>query len=381
MKKILAIFPSSILYGKERSNYEVFKIINNSEHLSLSIIANRNASLNLIEMLNEFDTYYISFPTRKGRFRYVKYLYRYILANIYMAFYMLSNRVDCIYLNDEMSIFDFFPCLLCTKAKIIYRIGDAPAFPTLTGYKLNSYMWNTIVNKKVSTIVCISNFIKSEIYKLGRISNNDCVIYNFPPTRKIQRDEEYTFRRGSSLILGYLGRIDNIKGVHILIDAVIRMLDKKMDVVLYLGGDVSVCPDYYSDLYRKVLRSGYNDKIQFLGELNNVSCFFNSIDILCVPTIVQEALGNVIVEAKSNKTPVVVFPSGGMPEIIESGVDGYVCSDKSVESLEDIIALYYYNRKLVELHSENSYMSLSKLGISYDVFKDKWNDIFIKTLQ
>lgn len=381
MKTILALFPSRILYGKERSNYEVFRILNNNTQFSLSIIANKNASAELKKMLHEFETSFITFPSRIGKFRIFKYFCSYVYVNMYMFFYLLRNKVDCIYLNDEMSIFDFFPTLLLTKAKLIYRIGDAPAFPTLTGYKINSFVWNKIINKKVSTIVSISNFIKSEIYKYGRSSINDCVIYNIPPSRKIKNDDKLSFKSDSSLVLGYLGRIDNIKGVHILIDSVISMLNKNKDITLYLAGDISVCPDYYKDLHIKILNSGYEKQIRFLGELNNVDSFFCNIDILCVPTIVQEALGNVVVEAKLNRTPVVVFPSGGMPEIIEHGVDGYVCSEKTAEAIENIIDLYYSDRSLVKLHSENSYISLKKLGIKYELFREKWNNVFIKTLQ
>ena len=154
-----------------------------------------------------------------------------------------------------------------------------------------------------------------------------------------------------------------------------------MDVVWYSAGDISVGPDYYKELRKKVFRNGYEKQIIFLGELNNVASFFDNIDILCVPTIVQEALGNVIVEAKLNKTPVVVFPSGGMPEIVSHGFDGYVCSDMTPESIENIIDLYYENRSLVELHSENSYNSLAKLGIKHEIFKENWLNVFIKTLR
>lgn len=381
MKKIIALFPSTILYGKERSNLEVFRILKNSEHFSLSIIANREASIDLKEMLQDFDTTYLFFPTRKGKLRFLRYFYRYFIVNIYLAFYIMRNKVDCIYLNDEMSVFDFFPILFFTKAKIIYRIGDAPAFPTLTGYKLNSFMWNKIVNNKVSTIVAISNFIKSEIEKYGRDSKNDCVIYNYPPTRKLQNNDKLYFRHDSSLKIGYLGRIDNDKGCHILIDAVINMLNNDKDVSLYIAGSISVSPEYYKEIHNNVKYSGYENRIKFINEINNVVSFFENIDVLCVPTLVQEALGNVILEAKQNRTPVVVFPSGGMPEIIEHGVDGFICTDKTSKSIVEIMNLYCEDKNLIELQSTNSYLSLEKLGIKYEVFQNKWNNVFIETLK
>jgi glycosyltransferase involved in cell wall biosynthesis len=38
-------------------------------------------------------------------------------------------------------------------------------------------------------------------------------------------------------------------------------------------------------------------------------------------------------EAKVAGTPSVVFPSGGLPEMVRHQVDGFICRDKTVDAL------------------------------------------------
>ena len=104
--------------------------------------------------------------------------------------------------------------------------------------------------------------------------------------------------------------------------------------------------------------------------------FFQHIDILCVPSVKQEPLGNVIVEAKKYSTPCVVFPSGGMPELISHKIDGYVCKAQTMDALLEGMDYYIQNKNIISIHSRNSYNSIQQLGIDRITFEKKWCDVF-----
>jgi glycosyltransferase involved in cell wall biosynthesis len=379
-KHILVLFPSINLYGKERSNYEVLKVLKNSDEYNITIIANKNATKELKERFSEFENRYIQIPPRTGTLRILRYAAISIWDNLKLAAYLLSHKVDCIYINNEMSIYDFYPVLKLFSTSIIYRIGDVPAFPTLTGYRINYFMWNSIVNKKASAVVSISNFIKSEIGKYGRRSDLDRVIYNFPPSR----NEKVTIHpkvSSKNLKVGYLGQIVELKGVHVLVEAVLQMAEEGYNIELSLAGSTHVFEDYSRSLKKRIELSPKKGCIHFLEEISEITPFFNSIDILCVPTIWPEALGNVIVEAKQNHTPVVVFPSGGMPELIEEGIDGFICKDKTPESIKEVFLRYINDAELANKQSEKSFESLKRLRINYDDFSKSWLSVFRNSIE
>lgn len=375
-KKILAIFPSIYLYGKERSNIEVFRILDSNPDISLKILANKALAANLKKEIQDFDITYCAFPSRTNtKFRYIKYLYKFIGVNLRTLYYILKMQPEMIYLNNEMSVYDLFPIWLLCKSKLIYRIGDIPAYPSLSGYKLNSYLWNAIVVNRIDTIVSISKFIKNEIEKTGRHSPKDLVIYNFPPFRKGNIIAS-TPAESNTLTIGYLGQIRELKGVHVLLEAIVSFLKQGHNIRLVLAGDPTLFPDYSEKLYKVIKANHLENSISFIGEIEDISVFFKEINILCVPTLWPEALGNVLVEAKQHHKPLIIFPSGGMPELVNHKIDGYVCKDKTPEALIEAFTYYIEHPYAIISQGENSYKSLQHLGIVKDEFVHKWKTVF-----
>lgn len=377
-KKILSILPSTSLYGKERSNIEVYKILSSSESFDLIILRNDKASLSLKTELSKFKTYNLSIPIRnRQQFKIILYLLDVLWSNIQFIFYLLKIRPEIIFLNSEMNVYDFFIPLFLYRKKIIYRIGDIPAYPQLMGYRFNSFMWKKIVVNKVDTIVSISSFIEKEVHKTGRENKNDRTIYNYPPIRVENQNElDINFHSNDSLKIGYLGQILSLKGVHLLVDAAIELINQGENIEFVFAGDMELDSDYTSELLSKAQKSKGADRFHFIGEIENVKSFFEKIDILCVPTIWPEALGNVLVEAKQNSVPLIILPSGGMPELVDHLSNGYVCKDKTAKELFIAISFYLKNREVIPLQKINSNKSLESLGITYTNFIKRWREVF-----
>ena len=87
--------------------------------------------------------------------------------------------------------------------------------------------------------------------------------------------------------------------------------------------------------------------IQFLGRINDVNTFYDSLNLLVVPSI-REPLGNVIIEAGIRKIPVIASNVDGISEIIEHNITGLLIKPSKPLSLslfEDttLIPDYTYN--------------------------------------
>jgi glycosyltransferase involved in cell wall biosynthesis len=65
-----------------------------------------------------------------------------------------------------------------------------------------------------------------------------------------------------------------------------------------------------------------------------------------------------------------VFPSGGLPEMVEQGIDGFICRDKSVESLAEALNLYLTDPSLTLRQGSAAKKSLFRLGS--EKFADNW---------
>jgi glycosyltransferase involved in cell wall biosynthesis len=120
---------------------------------------------------------------------------------------------------------------------------------------------------------------------------------------------------GSTLVVGYLGRMENTKGIEVLLDAAALLPQQQIEVLLGGKGGES----YVRDLQARYA----TPNIQFLGFVKPAD-LFSRIDVLVVPSVWEEPLGRVIYEGYAHGIPSIVSNVGGMPEIVDSGRTGFV---------------------------------------------------------
>jgi glycosyltransferase involved in cell wall biosynthesis len=78
--------------------------------------------------------------------------------------------------------------------------------------------------------------------------------------------------------------------------------------------------------YDEVLRLARGLPVEFLDWQEDVASVMRDLDILVIPSK-QEGMPRVLLEAFSAGVPVVAFPVGGIPEVIENGVTGFLSAD------------------------------------------------------
>jgi hypothetical protein len=115
--------------------------------------------------------------------------------------------------------------------------------------------------------------------------------------------------------VGFLGRLSPIKGVDVLSDAMHRLHERDGGrFELGVAGDDRLVGDADAALVRRKL-----DRCRsFLTELGWVppEALFGRVDLLVVPSVVDEAFGLVLAEAMSHRVPVVVSDAGALPDVV-----------------------------------------------------------------
>jgi glycosyltransferase involved in cell wall biosynthesis len=107
--------------------------------------------------------------------------------------------------------------------------------------------------------------------------------------------------------------------------------------------------EYDAEVRRKAPSAG----VQLAGWKENVAEALHWIDILAVPSAAVESTPRVILEAMSAGTPVVAYPSGGIPELIRSGQTGVLTAGPNPEALAWAIFDLITNRELMRWISLN----------------------------
>jgi L-malate glycosyltransferase len=179
--------------------------------------------------------------------------------------------------------------------------------------------------------------------------------------------------------IGTIKTLEYKYGIDILIYAfeILVKRNAHLNLRLLIIGD-GKDEDSFKSLVNKL---NLGEKVFFQGQISNqqVPVFLNSFDVY-VALSREESFGVAIVEAMSCQIPVVVSDVGGLPEVVDSNVNGFVVPSENIEEaafmIEKIIndeklakelglkarekVLKYYDwRKNVELMS-NIYMNIVK---------------------
>ncbi len=150
--------------------------------------------------------------------------------------------------------------------------------------------------------------------------------------------------KDSKLVLGFLSRVDESKGFHVLLKAI----ENIPNVKLIVAGK-------YQDKYLEKIKKEYPksfDAIEFLG-FCIPNDFFAKIDVLVFPSVQMEALGNVVFEAYFQGIPVVASNQGGIPEMISDGETGFLFEKGDSTGLKEIILRLMESPKSLNRLKEN----------------------------
>ena len=170
---------------------------------------------------------------------------------------------------------------------------------------------------KATIVLANSNASKIMLVKRFGIDEKKIqVIYNGFLSKDNEYDPNDTKRYSEKFSIGYIGRLDTPKGVHVLIKSATKL--KQYD--FFIAGD-GVWKDMLMDQAK-----GY-ENIKFVGRVKEPLDFIDKMDIIVVPSI-REPLGNIIIEAGFCKKAVIASNVDGIAEIIENGVSGVLLEPK-----------------------------------------------------
>lgn len=139
--------------------------------------------------------------------------------------------------------------------------------------------------------------------------------------------------RPDETVIGLVGRLASWKGQHLLVHAASRLMKAGYSVRLVFAGDTRFGDPAYLDELRQLIRDvGLENQVVFTGFIRDVSKVMASLDIVVVPSF-HEPFGRVVIEGMAARKPVVGSAGGGIPNIIDDGVDGLLFPVGSVDDL------------------------------------------------
>lgn len=187
---------------------------------------------------------------------------------------------------------------------------------------------------RVDTVVSISEYVLRTHRQYGYFDQvPSSVIYNIAGFDSRPNDLDVK-PPNERLVFGYLGRVEQEKGIEVLLEALRRLsLDNWRLRIGGIGDEA-----YLADLKRRFV----DPRIEWLGFVN-AQKFYQSIDVMTIPSIWPEPLGRIVIEAFAAGKSAICARSGGIPEIAMFGKQVETYPPTDVGALASIM-----NRALME---------------------------------
>ncbi len=248
------------------------------------------------------------------------------------AAFVKRHRIQVIHSTDRPRDASFASLLgsLTGIASVVHmhsNVGDHLSRPALWGMR------------KATAIFAVSDFIKYELGKLGLALDKIHTVHNavdanhFDPDTSAGPKASMRAQFGipeTAPLVGIAARMTTWKGHHELIGAVASLSGTYPSLhILILGTDI---PEYREACLKRAREGGIADRLHFGGFQHDVRPHLREMDVFVHPSY-AEPFGLSIAEAMAMRKPVIACNSGGVPEIITQGKDGWLVAPRSVEEV------------------------------------------------
>jgi glycosyltransferase involved in cell wall biosynthesis len=164
--------------------------------------------------------------------------------------------------------------------------------------------------------------------------------------------------RSNTPTVFYIGRLEPRKGTLDLLHAIPTLVKRVPDVrVILAGRDRPLAPGHttYAEYFKRTFAPALQKHVEFTGFISDAAAqrWLEQADLFVAPSL-YESFGLIFAEAMRWSLPVVGTMAGGIPEVVQHGVDGLLVPPKSPQKLADALATLLENDDLRQQMGANA---------------------------
>lgn len=287
------------------------------------------------------------------------------------------KKLDTIFKKEQIDVVhcqDAASCVLCCYTRK-YLKSSVRIIWHERGIHYKSYTtMSTKYSSYIDKIICNSYFERS------LLTINHCplekmvVIYNCIEQQKPSKEKEQIRSeigiKNTDFVLGGLGRVAWDKGFSNLIEAAAECKKDIPNLKVLIVGDGAEM----DNCKRTAEKVGMADRVVFTGMRRDIADMLSAMDVFAIPSL-WEAFGNTTVEAMLAKRPVLASRVGGIQEVVQDGINGFLLPAGEKKPWAEKIKYVHDHYGDLEPMVEQAYQDACE-RYNFDVYYEKIMDVY-----
>ncbi len=346
MKKILWLSHELDLGGANKCLAEQIKILKDAGYDISVIVIRKDSFANAVakDVTAIHEVYFYPWVIDLGQTLKVSYrlkrLLRNSLAVLQIIKLIIKTRPDYVATNTTTIPVAAVAAKLSFRkhAWFIHEFSEEDhGYKIFCGSKYGSMLINWLSDKVVFNSEAVKQKYISRIDKAKvLIAHNPVIIPNLGDVPVTNKRIDIAPKELKCIILGQVApsknQLEALRAIHLL------KKDHGINVQLKIVGNV-VNFDYRDQVKNFIQESGLTENVTIVDYTKDPFSLIRQADVLLMCSR-MEAFGRVTVEALKLGVPVIAANTGGSPEILTNGVNGYLYESGSPESLAQMIKLF-----------------------------------------
>lgn len=264
-----------------------------------------------------------------------------------------TEHVDIIHSHNTGSFLDGIVATRLATCKTFIHTDHARSFPDKKRYMIAERLASLFTSK----IVAVSHETRDNLMQYEKIRENKIVVINngvekerFDIQIDGEKEKELLGLGRFEFVVGLGVVLTDQKGIEYLIKAAPLVLEKYPQTGFVVAGDGPI----RTQLEKQTKRLGIANNFVFLGARNDIPRILQVFDIYVLPSI-WEGLPLVILEAMAASKCILATNVGGIPAVIQYGVEGILIDPGKSQLIAENILMLAENSALREKLSRNAY--------------------------
>ncbi|SDX72339.1 N-acetyl-alpha-D-glucosaminyl L-malate synthase BshA [Salimicrobium album] len=213
--------------------------------------------------------------------------------------------------------------------------------------------------EKSDAVTAVSNSLVDQTRRMLDTEKDMHVVHNFVDEREYQHVDSRNLKQQFNIgedekVVIHVSNFRKVKRVEDVVRS-FHLIQQEVTAKLVLVGDG---PEF-NKVYNLVEQLGIEEKVLFVGKQERVQELLSIADVKLLLSE-KESFGLVLLEAMACGVPCIGTNIGGIPEVIDDGVDGYIVEVQDIEQVKEKALRILKDAQLSRSFSENAVRAVSE---------------------